>query len=315
MAYGYIKQIASVQIIGIILGIAYTLALVWYLLPREWCEFDLPNDETNRKTSSNSGLTFVFIAISILVFVLLTTIVFRDGWLMLLISVPLSILIIMIKRKRINKPYILASLGILVILAFVEQLLGSEMSSGLIMPIAAAFLFLAGVLLLEDTNLGQVLILKRNFLPAGKSFLVGCALAVPASMINIIAMQLSPPSTFDLLFDRWWEPLYAFQPGIVEEIWARLLLIPLLYTLFRLNKNSKPYFALIFAIVMAAFIHAAAHYPGSITNPIEVIFITLIYGIPLGVIFVKRNLEQAIAYHFFIDLIRFSVQYFLNTSI
>jgi len=313
MVYGYIKQVAPVQVTGITLGIAYTLALVWYLLQSASRPVDLLNNETLGKTSSNSVLKFVCIAISILIFLLLTTIVFRDGWLMLLISVPLSIFIIMIRRKRISKKYIMASLGVLVILAFVEQLLGAEMSSGLIMPIAAAIMFLAGVLLLEDKSLGQVLVLDGNFLSAGKSFLVGCVLAVPASLINIISMQLSPPSEFDLLFDRWWEPLYAFQPGIVEEIWARLLLIPLLYTLFRLIKNIKPFFALIFAIVIAAFIHAAAHYPGSVTNPMEVIYITLVYGIPLGVIFVKRGLEQAIAYHFFIDLIRFSEYYILNS--
>ena len=29
------------------------------------------------------------------------------------------------------------------------------------------------------------------------------------------------------------------------------------------------------------------------------------YGIPLALLYVKRDLEQAIAYHFFIDFVRF----------
>lgn len=315
MACGYIKQIASFQIIGIILGIAYTLALVWYLLQREWGDVDLPNNETARMSYSNSGLKFVCIAIFILAFILLSTIVFRDGWLMLLTSVPFSIFIIIIRRKRISKKIILASLSILVILAFVDQLLGSKMSSGLIMPIAAAIMFLAGVLLLNDSELSQIHFVNGNYLSSVKSFLLGCLLAVPASLINIISMQLSTPSEFDRLFDRWWEPLYALQPGILEEIWARLLLITLIYALVRPSKHLHSSQSIIWAIVISAFIHAMAHYPGSVTNPLEVIFIAVIYGIPLGVIFVKRDLEQAIAYHFFIDLIRFSVQYMMNTSI
>ena len=69
------------------------------------------------------------------------------------------------------------------------------------------------------------------------------------------------------------------------------------------------------ALLIAAFVHGMAHYPGSITSPLEGIYITLMYGLPLGLLYVKRDLEQAIAYHFFVDVVRFTAFVIWNRSI
>lgn len=71
------------------------------------------------------------------------------------------------------------------------------------------------------SKLTHIRLLDGDYLEAGKSFLWGCVLAVPPALLNAISMRLAAPSEFDLLFDRWLEPLYALQPGILEEIWAR----------------------------------------------------------------------------------------------
>lgn len=315
MILGLMRDIAPVKIIGAILGIAYTLVMVWWLIQSKPKINDFLPHESPVKFLPNSRMMLVFIIILTLIFMALTSILLKDGWLMLLMSMPLSLLIIILWRKHINKRFILVSLGVLIVLAFVEQILGADMSSGLILPLGAALMFLAGVILLDDSKLSQIHFLKGEYLSSGKSFLLGCLLAVPASLINIISIQLSAPSEFDRLFDRWWEPLYAFQPGILEEIWARLLLTTLIYTFLRPIKRLHSSNSVIWAIIIAAFIHAMAHYPGSVTNPLEVIFITVIYGIPLGFLFVKRDLEHAIAYHFFIDLIRFSMYYVWNSLV
>jgi len=104
-----------------------------------------------------------------------------------------------------------------------------------------------------------------------------------------------------------------------RESWKRsghgCYLTTLLYTLLRPASNAHPQRALIWAILVAAFIHGMAHYPGSITNPLEGLYITLMYGLPLALLYVKRDLEQTIAYHFFIDLIRFTAFVIWNNSV
>ena len=59
--------------------------------------------------------------------------------------------------------------------------------------------------------------------------------------------------------------LYALQPALLEESRARLFLLSLLNALFT----------------------------------------ALVYGVPLAPLFLRRSLESAIGYHFFIDLVRF----------
>ena len=188
------------------------------------------------------------------------------------------------------------------------------MSSGLLIPMGAGLMFLAGVLLLDHTRLTHIYLLNGEYVEAGKSFLWGCVLAVPPALLNAVTIRMGTPSEFDLLFDRWWEPLYAFQPGIVEEVWARLLVTTALYALLRPTSNDRPQRTLFWALTIAAFIHGMAHYPGSIASPMEGIYITLMYGIPLGLLYVKRGLEQAVAYHFFVDLIRFAAFVVWNNS-
>ncbi|MBI9046555.1 MAG: hypothetical protein JEZ06_18840 [Anaerolineaceae bacterium] len=306
LSIGLLRNNIPVQIIGAISGTTYILILSWWLIQSKPHSENLQDCEPIINLFTNYRFLLYFIILLTLILVVLTSVLLQNGWLTLLLSIPISLAILIIWRKRLNRRFIIASLAIMIVLAFVEQLLGSEMSSGLIMPIGAALMFLAGALLLDHTRLTYIRLLNGEYFKAVKSFLIGCMLALPPALLNIISMRLVSPSEFDLLFDRWWEPLYALQPGIIEEIWARLLLITLLYALLRPTTNRQPQRAVFWALLIASFLHGMAHYPGSITNPLEGIYISLLYGIPLSLLFIKRDLEQAIAYHFFIDLVRFT---------
>jgi hypothetical protein len=314
LGIGLVGGNGPAQIAGAVLGTAYILILIWRFARSKPHATDLPDSTPIVKFFPGYRAMLWFITVLTLVLVALTSILLQDGWLTLLLSIPLSLVIIITWRKRLNRRLIIASIITVIALALVEQLLGSEMSSGLVVPIGSALMCLAGMLLLNHTRLTHIRLLDGEYLEAGKSFVWGCVLAVPPALLNTISMQLAQPSEFDLLFDRWWEPLYALQPGLLEEIWARLFLTTLLYALLRPTSNERPQRALIWAMVIAAFFHGVAHYPGSITNPLEGIYITLMYGIPLALLYVKRDLEQAIAYHFFVDLIRFAAFVVWNTS-
>ena len=314
LGFGLIVDDLSTRIIGAILGTAYIVVLIWFLARSKPRAADLPHSEPIVRLFPQYRWMLCFVILLTLVLVFLTSFLFQDGWLTLLFSIPFSFVIIILWRKRINRRFLIASIITVILLAIAEQLLGADMSSGLIIPIGAGFMFLAGVLLLDHTRLTYIRLLDGDYLQAGKSLLWGCVLALPPALLNAVLMRFTAPSQFDLLFDRWWEPLYALQPGLLEEIWARLLLTTVIYALLRPVSGKRPQCALIWALLLAAFIHGMAHYPGSIINPLEGFYITIMYGIPLGLLYVKRDLEQAVIYHFFIDLVRFTAFTIWNTS-
>jgi hypothetical protein len=303
------------QITGGVLGTAYVLVLSWWLLREKPRAADLPAIAPVVRFFSTFRPMLWFVILLTAGITALTCFLFRDGWLMLLLSILLALLIIIIGRKRIRRRHLIVMLGVLITLGVVEQLLGEAQSSGLVIPMGASLMFLAGALLLEHTKLARVRLLDGDYRAAGKSFLWGCLLAVPPALLNLLTTQLTPPSQFDRLFDRWWEPFYALQPGILEEIWARLLLVTLVYALLRPASGDRPQRALLGAAAIAAFIHGAAHFPGSISSAWEGLFIALMYGIPLVLLFLKRDLEQAVAYHFFIDFVRFAAFVYWNTML
>jgi hypothetical protein len=312
LSIGLAGNNAPVQIVGAILGVMYVLVLIWWFARARPHAADMPDCEPIVTfPPSYMGMLASILVLSVAL-IGLTCIVLGDGWQMLLLSILISLIMIVIWRKRLTRRFIAGAIVTAIVFAIVEQLLGPDMGSGLILPIGAALMFLAGVVLLEHTHLTRIRLLDGDYIQAGKSFLWGCVLALPPALFNVLILRSAPPSELDSLFDRWWEPLYALQPGILEEIWARLLLTTLLYALLRPRSNDRPGRALFWAMAIAAFIHGAAHYPSSITTPLIAIYIALMYGIPLVLLYVKRDLEHAIAYHFFVDLLRFAAAVIAN---
>jgi hypothetical protein len=167
-------------------------------------------------------------------------------------------------------------------------------------------LFIAGGLLVEQTGLSQVRSLPGIVPPAVRSFLRGCLLAIPPALANL---DLGPVIS-DAWVDRWWKPLVAISPGLGEETWARLFLTTLCYAILRPVTNLKPARAVTAAVLIAALTHAAVHVPTfSLLGPnglSMLLFGGLLYGVPMGLLFAKRDFEHAVGYHFFIDFVRFT---------
>ena len=63
-----------------------------------------------------------------------------------------------------------------------------------------------------------------------------------------------------------------------------------------------------------AIVHGLSHIPSQlILGPagISYLIIGMLYGVPMGMLFAKKDLEHAIGYHYFIDLIRFLVAFLI----
>ena len=54
-----------------------------------------------------------------------------------------------------------------------------------------------------------------------------------------------------------------------------------------------------------ASVHGLAHAPQSIATVSNALFAAIVFGVPLALLFLRRGLESAIGYHFFIDFVRF----------
>ena len=135
-----------------------------------------------------------------------------------------------------------------------------------------------------------------------------------ASLLNVLGGAYKS----DTWVDDWWDTLEALSPGIIEEVWARLFLTTLCYALLRPTTNDRPRRAHVAAILIGAITHGLWHLPTlMILGPAGLGYIVagLLFGVPMALLFIKRDLEQAIGYHFFIDFVRFLAALFiLNNS-
>lgn len=164
-------------------------------------------------------------------------------------------------------------------------------------------LFLAGGLLLQRTGLARMRLLEGKIALSLRGFLLACGLALPGALAN-----LGAPTSSDPWVDQWWKPLCALTPGIAEETWARLFLTTLCYALLRPTTNNQPRRAVLAAMLIGVFTHMAIHLPTTELFSRDGILLLLdgvVYGIPIAMLFLKRDFEHAVGYHFFIDFVRF----------
>jgi hypothetical protein len=151
-------------------------------------------------------------------------------------------------------------------------------------------LFAAGV--------GVSRFLQDGAWPALRSFLIGAAISIPWALGNLVFRPFE-----DDHVHRWWEPVAALQPGIGEEAWARVLLIPLLFLLFA--RVATPRTALLGAFAVGTFWFALIH----TFNPLLALILWAAQVIPMGWLWLRRDLETAIGFHFFADFLRFAAAY------
>ncbi len=306
LAIGLVANDGTAQGVGAILGLIYIVVLIWWFARSKPAAADLPDCQPIVGFLPNYWAMLAFIVVVTAILTAVTGVLLGNGWHMLSLSILLALAIIVVWRKRLTRKLIAAGVMTTVVLLGVEHLLSDDWGNGLITSVGAGLMAVAGALLLDHTRLTHVRLLEGDFLAGVKSFLWGCALALPPALLNALSMRQAPPSEFDLMFDQWWKAFYALQPGILEEVWARLLLTTLLYALLRPLSAGHPRRAVVGAMLLAATIHGLAHFPMSLNSPMEAIYVTLMYGIPLALVYVKRDLETAMAYHFFIDFVRFA---------
>jgi len=104
--------------------------------------------------------------------------------------------------------------------------------------------------------------------------------------------------------------LIAFQPGIAEEAWGRILLVPLVFLLFRrVSPNRTAFFT---ALLVMAYWFAYLHTSGNVVSMlVSTLIVGSLFSLPLSVVCLYYDLEAAIGFHFWMDFLKFAFALFL----
>ena len=148
-------------------------------------------------------------------------------------------------------------------------------------------------------DLGAVRLLVDGARPALRSALSGMVLALPWALGNLVFGQYLE----DRIVEPW-QPLVALAPGVAEESWARAFVIPVLFLAFRSVATAPA--ALRVAALIATYWFAFLHTP---TNPVSVVIVGSLWVLPMTYLWLRRDLETAIGFHFCIDAVRFLAAY------
>jgi len=287
----------AAPLIGAVVYGLFAVALTVYLAvtPRSsktFSEFisSTPTTFPGRLTTIVSGFGLLIIL----------SLVLRQGAILVIGSALCALWLIVRQRQQLRVKQVAIGGLIGLFCGLATLLIGpGDLFLALLYAFTTPLLFVAGNLLLTRTALSQVRILNGQMRQALRSFMWAGILSVPLILLNLLG-DISPTEG---RIDQWWEPFYAFVPALSEEAWARLFLITLGYTWLRPVVKNHPGQAIGFAVLLAALAHGLAHYPA--TSVPSAVMTGLVVGVPLGMLFVSRDWESAVGYHFFPVFARF----------
>ncbi|HBY09321.1 MAG TPA: hypothetical protein DEH22_16650 [Chloroflexi bacterium] len=141
---------------------------------------------------------------------------------------------------------------------------------------------------------------------AGKSLLFGFLVGFPLAALNVFALQISEGQPI-----AWQNPLAALldalQPAIVEEMIYRFAFLGLLWFVLR---GPLPNQATWISGLLALLVHNFAHFSDLLLDAPLIALgmgtaMAVIWGLPLTILALRRDIDSAIAFHWVQDLVRF----------
>jgi hypothetical protein len=177
---------------------------------------------------------------------------------------------------------------------------------GVIEGIAVWLTFIAGKLLFQTLKEHTITAFRPPLPEFGGHLTIGIVLAIPLAVLNnfYFYLQNGAPQFRNILLSA----AEALSPGIHEEVIFRYFVLAMCFTLLRRSTHSR--LVLATSVSLAVIPHSLLHLPDLfLENPgIAVgllVATSLLFGLPMAILQIKRNLETAIAFHWFIDFARF----------
>ena len=166
--------------------------------------------------------------------------------------------------------------------------------------------FSAGVVLCKQLERGKIPAFQLPLGRLGKSLAFGMLVAIPLALVNNLYFYASQ-GVFRLQ-NVFYSAFEALRPAIYEEIVFRFFVLALCFYLLRSSRS--PRLVSLVALVLAVVPHSLNHLPDLfLENPMMglamLVATSLLFGLPMAVLQIKKNLETAVAFHWLIDFARF----------
>jgi hypothetical protein len=172
--------------------------------------------------------------------------------------------------------------------------------------IAVWLTFIAGTLLFQALKEPTVLAFRPPLPAITRRIGVAILLAIPLAVLNNVFfyLQNGAPQFRKALASA----AKALSPGIHEEAVFRYFILAVCFSLLQHTTHRR--LALAAAIGMAVIPHSLIHFPDLLLeNPGMAVGLfvatSLLFGLPLAVLQIKRSFESAVTFHWFIDFFRF----------
>jgi hypothetical protein len=232
----------------------------------------------------------------------------------LLFALPVLGLVVLVwLRRHVVQRELLYALGLALIAGIAGLAAGINFISPSVWAILQVALVVTGLpagwSMLRYSGLLKAGIGRSRFLTEGiasalSGFAQGIVLCIPWAL-SALVLGTNQGTTW---VQAWWQPLTAIQPGIAEESWGRMLLVPLVFMLLR--RVARTQVAFTAALILVGYWFAYMH-----TSGVFDLFTTLMMGtltvLPISFLCFYRDVETAIGFHFGFDFITSAVGFLL----
>ena len=177
---------------------------------------------------------------------------------------------------------------------------------GVIEGIAVWLTFIAGTLLFQTLKEHTIAAFRPPLADFARRLGVGILLALPLAVLNnfYFYLQNGAPQFRNILISA----AEALSPGIHEEAVFRYFILAVCFTLLRHSAHRR--LALATGVALAVIPHSLLHLPdlflenpGMATGLLAAT--SLLFGLPMALLQIKRSFESAVVFHWFIDFARF----------
>jgi hypothetical protein len=215
-------------------------------------------------------------------------------------------MILFVQRRILSTRISLLGFALAVVSTLSHWLHDPSLSWSLQEGLAVWTCFAAGTILFSDREMRSIPAFRLPLTDIGRSMMLGVLLAIPLAVINNLYFYLNAGSVE--LQNLLSSAFAALSPAIHEEIIFRFFVIAIVLRL--LKSSTSPRLALFTAVFLAVVPHSLNHLPDLfLVNPVMGFFMlmvtSLLFGLPMAILQIKKNLETAIAFHWFIDFVRF----------
>lgn len=291
-----------------ILQVAYVAALLWYLGRTGPSFTQLPEIRPLLLQRSKIGQLIPVLGIALLLALAAFSDEGVDNLMLLLMIATIWILVVWRREIRLRPAVLGLAVAVIAFLGGLPFWHNSFVTESVfaVLLVFVPPMFIAGGLLHKRTGLGGSQLYAGRYGKALRSFVLGCLLFVPLGLINAAA---GSPGTGITWVTRLWMPLWVpWFSGIAEEAWFRLFLVSLCYLLLRPAFSKRPARAVVSAVLFSAITFGLGH-----GRTLDRLLTTgLLYGLPMAVIFTRRDWEHAVGAHYMINMIPW-VMVFLET--